>query len=338
MVLSLVLDPDDLLKSINFSHLVSTVKYLVLSFIDGVNPNLFDQYTHKPLDHNLAKTIMIDIRIPRILVASISGASLGLAGVYSQLIYRNTLASPSVMGTQAGGILFAVIGFSLGLDNFHSYLTIPLLVICGVLITHYIILLIFNSITENSIAKILILGLGINILLIGVVTLIINLHSDDLTKSLSMIKWLYGSYSLSGWDDVKLIISTFIIALTISIKFIPQLDIYTLGDYTAQSLGVCCKKLMNICLLSVSILISGSIATSGSIPFIGLLAPHLARIFVGASHKPVVIVSSLLGAILAIFCDLIARIVIYPKELEVGILLTIIGGVFFVIMIISYQR
>ena len=284
--------------------------------------------------------ILFKIRTPRVIVSILSGMSLAMAGLYSQLIFRNQLASPSIIGSQSGGLLFAVIAFSLNLVQINQFI-MPMIIITGVITIHVLVMFLFKILSNGSdlsINKLLIIGFALNILLSGLISLIISMQSHDLSKSVSIMKWLFGSFSLSSRQDVMIIFSTFLIGFFLSLSFQNQLDIYTLGDKHCLSLGISPKKLRNISLIAISVLLSGSLATSGAISFVGLIAPHFARALVGSLHKNVLIISILVGGILTVSCDFLARVIIYPQELEVGIILTIFGGLFFILLLLSLER
>lgn len=287
------------------------------------------------LDH----LIFWDIRLPRALLAALSGASLGIAGALSQGIFRNPLASPSLVGTQSGGVLLAVIGFHL--LNLINWSTIALLTITGCFITHLIIAAMLFGLNRRHhqlrADDLVIVGFAIHIFLGGVTTLILSTTITDADKTLAIFKWLFGSYALATWTDVAMLSVATAGGLSLALAIAYRLDVFSLSQHEAASLAVRPHRLTQQAMLGVSILVGGSVASCGGIPFIGLMAPHMARLSVGGAHGRLIPAAALIGIILTTSCDTLARTIIYPYELETGVLLITLGAPFF-IFILWQQR
>lgn len=283
---------------------------------------------------DISRRILFDIRLPRTLLSALSGASLAVAGVLSQGIFRNPLASPSLVGTQSGGVLFAVVGFHLLAPSGWPGI-VPALAILGCLLSHLIISgALFRQSRKQGKAYMLahdlvMMGLAIHILLAGITTLILSVALTDMDRSLVIFRWLFGSYTFASWSDVALIFSTFVLAGIMAVPLAYQLDVFSLSENEAISLSLNTHQLRQKVLFAISLLVGGSVAACGGIPFVGLMAPHAARLMVGAAHRHLLMASALIGMILTLACDVLARTVIYPEELEAGVLLVTLGGLFF---------
>ena len=278
--------------------------------------------------------ILFDIRLPRTLLSALSGASLAVAGALSQGIFRNPLASPSLVGTQSGGVLFAGVGFHLLAPTGWPGL-VPAAAILGCLLSHLMISgALFYQSRKQGLAYMLshdlvMMGLAIHILLAGITTLILSVILTDMDRTLVIFRWLFGSYAFASWSDVALVTTTLVVAGVMAAPLAYQLDVFSLSENEAISLSLNTHQLRQKVLLAISILVGGSVAACGGIPFVGLMAPHVARLMVGAAHGQLLSASALIGMILTLTCDTLARTVIYPEELEAGVLLVALGGLFF---------
>ena len=284
----------------------------------------------------LSSHLLFHIRLPRTLLALLSGASLAAAGVLSQGIFRNALASPSLVGSQSGGVLFAVMAFAWA-PGPYSFTLIPLSAVLGCLLAHGVVSFIMAVKGWYS-QDLVLLGLGVHILLGGVSAWILSSTFYQGERSLMIIRWLFGSYAFASWWDVALIITTFVLAALLCFRVLRSLDVYVLGEDVARSLSVSTSLLRHLSLGAVSLWVGGSVASSGAVPFVGLMAPHMARFFVGPRHGKLLSLSLIIGASLSLYGDVLARWLRYPEEIEVGILLTLLGGGFFLLMLFSREK
>ncbi|MCY4381445.1 MAG: iron ABC transporter permease [Proteobacteria bacterium] len=314
------------------SSLLGFIGILDLCHLMGINLHLAGENQTNAL---VIKDILTQVRLPRTLVVLLSGASLALAGALSQGIFRNSLASPSVVGSQSGGVLFAVIGFSLA-EYYHWPVMIPVLTILGCMLAHSLISGVFYYFSgRGGIAgdDLVILGFAIHLFLGGLTTMFLSFNLADVEKSLAILKWLFGSYAMANWSDVWLMMITMTLGGVIAFSHSRDLDVFSLSNDEARSLSLNTERLRQIMLFGISVLIGGSVASAGGIPFVGLMAPHIARLFVGGNHQWLFRVSLIIGPILTLLCDTIARSLRYPEELETGIILTILGGPFFIFLL-----
>lgn len=285
----------------------------------------------------ICRTILFDIRLPRNIVASFSGASLALAGCVSQGVFRNPLASPSIIGTNSGGVFATILVFYFGLA-WNDIFYIPAASILGSIISTALVLWIFNWQRMQSVGSLLLLGFAINAFLTGLTSFTLSFLLSDYQKSTSALRWILGSFSSTTWSQVTIVASTFLGGAIISYALSYKLDVLALGENIAKNLAIDVTKLRNISILCLSILVGGSISVAGGIPFIGLIVPHITRILVGPNSKKLFILSAANGATLTLLCDVVARNLTYPVEIEVGSITTLIGAPFFIWLLVTQNK
>jgi iron complex transport system permease protein len=276
----------------------------------------------------MAETILFKIRLPRVLVAALCGGAMAGAGVACQGLFRNALASPSVLGTESGGSLAAVLLFYLGPQVVHIY-AMPLAAGTGALVTTILVLHMARTARGAPLEVLLLIGLAISTLFSAVVSLVISLSLEDYQKAGAIMHWLLGGFSAKGWEHVVLAALPTALGFALLVRLAPRLDVLSLGEDVAKSLSLDVHKTRRLTIATVSILTGSAIATAGALPFVGLVVPHLTRQIVGPSHKRLAIVAVINGMTLTILADLIARTVRAPAEIEVGIVTALIGAPFF---------
>jgi iron complex transport system permease protein len=286
---------------------------------------------------DLARTILLNIRLPRVLVAALCGGAMAGAGVASQGLFRNALASPSVLGTESGGSLAAVLLFYLGPKVAHIY-AMPLAAATGALLTTMIVLRMAKASRGAPLEVLLLTGLAISTLFSAVVSLVISLSLEDYQKAGAIMHWLLGGFSEKGWEHVVLSALPTIFGLALLLHLAPKLDVLSLGEDVARSLSLDVHKTRRLTIATVSILVGGALATAGALPFVGLVVPHLSRQMVGPSHRRLAIVATINGMTLTILADLLARTVRAPAEIEVGIVTALIGAPFFLHQLAKRSR
>ncbi len=278
--------------------------------------------------------IIWNIRLPRILLAFCVGASLALAGAAFQGLLRNPLADPYTIGVSSGASLGAVLVlfFNLSIIGLGSF-TLPILSIVSGLIT---LLIVFGLVRLSSrslaIETIILAGIIVSAFISAVVSLLISL--GDRESMVQIIYWLYGSVGMRGWSYVELIFPFMIIGACILFYYHRELNAMALGEEAADHIGVDVKKGKTFILLGASLLTGASVAVSGAIGFVGLVIPHLVRLVAGPNHRYVLPLSMLTGGSFLILADVIARTIIAPKELPIGVITALIGAPVFAFLLI----
>ena len=267
--------------------------------------------------------ILWQIRIPRVIAAIIVGASLALAGLMAQGACNNALAEPSILGTTAGASLGTVIAVLSGVVQVGSVGAIA----CGALGALGATALTFklaNLRSQLSSFALIIVGIAVSATITAIVGLLSAMVTRADARSISF--WNFGSLALITQDNLIGISITAIIGGVIAWKISPSLDRLSLGDATAFHLGIDVGRVRLIALVAWSVLAGGAVSTVGSIAFIGLAAPHIARFIYGPIHRTLIVHTAIIGALLVVIADTLSRSITQPNELPIGLVTSLIGA------------
>ncbi len=278
-------------------------------------------------------TIVLDIRLPRSLLAVLVGAGIATAGAAIQGLFRNPLADPALIGVSAGAALFAALFIVVGGSQDIALLGMTGSAFVGGLVVTWIVLLVGQR--GGGLSTMLLAGIAVNAIALAGVGLLSYLSSDLQLRSISA--WALGSLNGANWMAVTtaLAIPLFIVLLS---RESVNLNVVTLGDEEAAHLGVSHESLRVRIIVLSALMVGIGVALTGVIAFLGLVVPHLIRMTLGSSHQIVLPGSALLGGLLLLVADTLARTVFAPAELPVGILTALVGGPFFVFLILREQR
>ena len=306
-----------LLLTIVISLLCGSSKMNIIDCIIGL-------FTNKNITFSI---IMRNVRLPRIIASILAGVGLSVSGLIIQSITDNNLASPNIIGVNSGAGLFVILLLFL-LPNMY-YLT-PFASFIGAFLTTLIIIIISQKINNNK-STIILAGIAITALFNGVISLITLLDNDVLST--------YKYFSIGGLNGVTfdlLYIPLLLIVLSITIFyiFVSKIEILSLGDELAKSLGINIKFIKFIALVCASCLASSVVSFAGLLGFVGLVVPHISRKIINGNLKQNLIGSILLGAIVMLIADTIGRCLFLPTELPVGIVMSFIGGPFFLYLLL----
>ncbi|MBO1221334.1 FecCD family ABC transporter permease [Staphylococcus nepalensis] len=271
--------------------------------------------------------IINEYRAPRMFLALIVGSSLAISGALIQGVVRNALASPDVIGITKGASLFAVVIIML-------FPSAPLFILpfgsfIGALMISLILTLLISKFNVKG-SKLALIGLAIGAICTAIVQYLLIRNPLDANTALV---WLTGSLYGHNMSHVWVILPWFIIALPIIFYYCHQLDILTLGDDVAIALGAKVKKVKAILLFLAVILAGASISVVGGLSFLGLIAPHIARQLVGHKHKHITVMSGLLGALILMISDSLARGIHPPIDIPVGVIVAIVGVPYFLFLL-----
>lgn len=267
--------------------------------------------------------ILWQIRIPRVMAAVVVGAAFGVAGLMAQGASNNALAEPSILGTAAGAALGAVIAILLGIAEVGSVAAIISGVIGALLATSLTLNL--ASIRGNlSSFALIIVGIAISATLTAVLGLASVMVTQADARSVSF--WSFGSLALITYENLLGVLGTTCLGVVIAWKTAPNLDRLSLGDQTAFHLGVNVRNVRWMALVALSLLAGGAVSTVGVIAFIGLAAPHIARFIYGPKHRLLVIGSALIGSLILVIADTLARSIAAPNEISIGLLTSLLGA------------
>ncbi|MBM4253131.1 MAG: iron ABC transporter permease [Deltaproteobacteria bacterium] len=286
---------------------------------------------------SMAWTILTELRIPRALTAALVGSALAVAGVLAQGLFRENLASPTVLGTEAGGSIAAAIAFMLGWAH-ENPLLLPLAAFAGAIATTLMALGIAkrsqsqDSITSST-THIMLSGFAINALLGAGTSYLITMTLEEPGRSGRALSFLIGGLAAKGYEHVIIAGVTLSMGLIAGLKVAAALDVLGLGEDTAQSLSIDLQRLRRHTIAVIGILVAGAVAAAGALPFVGLIVPHIARRLIGASHRGLVALAAVQGATLVVAADLAARWLRAPIELPASILTSALGATFFLLLL-----
>ena len=302
--------------------------------VGGVSLSLseFQQVIMAKADARLS-TIVLEIRLPRSLLAVLVGAGVSAAGAAIQGLFRNPLADPALIGVSAGAALFAALFIVIGGSQGIAVLGMTGSAFLGGLIATWVVLLVGQR--GGGLSTMLLAGIAINAIALSGVGLLSYLSSDLQLRSISV--WALGSLNGANWMAVATALA---IPILIGLLYLESrsLNVVTLGDEEAAHLGVSHEKLRIRIILLSALAVGIGVALTGVIAFLGLVVPHLIRMTLGSNHKIVLPGSALLGGLLLLVADTLARTVFAPAELPVGILTALVGGPFFVFLILREQK
>ncbi len=267
--------------------------------------------------------ILWQIRFPRVTAAVIVGAALGVAGLLAQGACNNAVAEPAILGTAAGASFGAVVAISSGLVNVGSLGAIACGTI-GALLTTSLTFRLAAVRGALSSFTLIIVGIAVSAIFTSLVGIASAMVSRADARSISF--WSFGSLALITSENLIGIALTTVIGIAIAWKIAPALDRLSLGDATAFHLGVNVSQVRLGALIALSILAGGAVSTVGSIAFIGLAAPHIARFIYGPSHRRLVAHSAIIGGLIVVAADTLSRTIAQPNELPIGLATALLGA------------
>lgn len=284
-----------------------------------------------------ATTIVWNIRMPRVFLAALVGAALAVAGAAFQALLKNPLADPYTLGVSSGASVGAVatIFFGISLPVIGMY-TLPLLSMIGAIAT-LLIVVSFARMIDRSLRMetIILTGIITSSFFGAMISLMIALTGEELRQ---IIGWLLGSVALRTWTHVQMIAPFVVIAGAWLLVRVRDLNALQLGEDRAHHLGVNVSRVKNEVLIAGSMLTGAAVAVSGTIGFVGLVVPHMVRQLFGADNRHVLPLSMINGASLLILCDLVARTIIEPTELPIGVMTAFIGAPVFAWIFFRQRR
>lgn len=319
-----------------FVALVSTMYGAVNISIDEIFSSL-NKYFRGSDDLSLNERIFIQIRLPRTILCVFVGAALAVGGVLMQALFRNPIVEPGLVGTSSGAAFGAAAYFVLG--SFFKFnageWTLPLAACAGgILSTSLVFLLAHSSRSgKSSVISLLLTGIAINALFLSGVGFLSYIARDPQARSITF--WNLGTLSGANWHSVIIIGATTIICVTIALRYAKHLNALMIGEDEAHYLGINIKRLKLIVLLINVIMVAVATAFVGIIGFVGLIVPHLLRIVKGSDNRYLIRNGVLLGGLLLSLSDFVARMLLRPAELPIGIVTSLIGVPVFIILLRS---
>lgn len=278
-------------------------------------------------------SIVWDIRFPRVLLGAAAGAGLAVCGAALQGVVRNVLADPYVLGISGGASTGAAASILFGLGAGFGAYALPLTAFAGALAAALLVFFIARSNGQITSIRLLLSGVAVGYALSAATSFLI-FSSDSAEGSRSVMFWLLGSLALARWDAfLAVVLISVLLSIGVLLLWSRRLDALTIGDETAYTLGIAPSRARIQLLAIVSLCTGAVVAAVGSIGFVGLVVPHLGRRIVGSTHARLIPISALIGAILLVWADTLARIVMQPRELPIGVITAMLGAPLLLVLI-----
>jgi iron complex transport system permease protein len=284
-----------------------------------------------------ASNILWNIRMPRVVLAGLVGASLAIAGAAFQGLLKNPLADPYTLGVSSGASVGAVVTLFFGISvPFLGLFTLPVFSMLGAFLT-MVTVMSFAKLIDRAMKMetIILTGIIFSSFLGSVISLMISLSGEELRQ---IIGWLLGSVSMRGWPYVTMALPFMTIGFLLLWLNRRELNALVFGEERAKHLGVNVKRRKMMILTGGSILTGAAVSVSGTIGFVGLVVPHMTRMLWGSDHRHVLPLSFINGASLLIICDLVSRTIISPSELPIGVITAFIGAPVFAFIFWKQRR
>ncbi|WP_233510654.1 FecCD family ABC transporter permease [Actinomadura craniellae] len=273
------------------------------------------------------ETIVIDVRLPRVLLCGVVGAGLAVCGMALQALVRNPLADPMLLGVSSGATVGAVLVVVFNLTLFGMF-SLPLAAFCGALAALVAVYFLARSGGRMTTVRLVLAGVAMAEVLSAVASFLV-VTSDDPHKTQAALRWMLGGLAGTTWTVVWIPAAAVLLGTAVLLGVCRPLNLLLAGEEAAAALGLDVHRFRAALFTLVALMIGTIVAVSGSIGFVGLIMPHVVRLLVGADHRRALPAAALLGAAFLITADLAARTLITPEEIPVGILTALVGGPFF---------
>ncbi|RJQ10718.1 MAG: iron ABC transporter permease [Bacillota bacterium] len=277
------------------------------------------------------EAIVLTLRLPRVLLAGVVGASLAVAGGAFQGLFRNPMADPYIIGVSSGAALGASLAIALGVPVTVTGLGgVPLAAFAGAVAAVLLVYAIARVGREVPVGNLLLSGVAVGAFLSALVSLVVVFSRNHIEE---IVFWLMGSLAGRGWTHLGAAVPYLVVGSLILLYLARDLNALLLGEEEAAHLGIDVERTKKLILGAASLLTAAAVATCGVVGFVGLVVPHIVRLMVGPDHRSLLPVSAAAGALLMILADLAARTVIRPGELPIGVVTALLGGPFFLYLL-----
>ncbi|MBP3646724.1 MAG: iron ABC transporter permease [Clostridia bacterium] len=279
----------------------------------------------------ISKNIILNVRLPRVINVALVGAALALCGAAMQGLMRNPLADGSTLGVSSGAALGAVLALAFGRSLPGAAHGSVMLMAMAFAFLSLVLILSLAYVLDRSLStnSIILIGVIFSMFASSVINLIISFAEEHI-KSITF--WTMGSLSGTNFSHARILAIAVLVCGTILLRYARELNAFAIGEDNARHIGVNVKQVKLIVLITVSVLIGVCVSISGSISFVGLVMPHMARMITGPNHKRLLPASMFSGAIFLLLADLVARTLLSPIELSIGVVTSLVGAVAFVVI------
>jgi iron complex transport system permease protein len=287
-----------------------------------------------------AEIIIWQVRLPVVLGAALVGAALAVAGALFQGMLRNPLADPFLIGTSSGAALGATVAFVLPFETIYgSYFPLTMvLAFLGALLTVFFVYGIARTGGRTPVVTLLLAGVVVNAVLVALQTLILTLFPREQFQLQALFNWLSGGIEVTSWFPLGVVAAVIVVGLALSFSLARILDSLALGEESAAHLGLHVERYKFLLVVIASCLTAAAVSISGLVGFVGLVTPHVMRLLLGPNHRSLLPASALGGAIFLTLADLLARTVVAPTVLPVGVFTALVGAPFFLFLLRRSKR
>lgn len=310
---------------------ITVISFLVILFIVSVNTGTI-KVTYKELFYGLFMgnsenvNIIVDLRFPRIIISMLAGASLAVSGVMFQSVLKNPLADPGIIGisSAASFVSTLIISFFPAL-----FFLSPIFAFVGGIIA---CILVYSLAYKGGFSplRIILVGVAVSAMFSGLSSAFSSMSGQSYTQTASMVN---ANISMKTWEDVRLLAVYTVIGLILSLFMAKKCNLMALEDKTIRGLGINVNTLRIVISFAAVLLASITTAIAGTISFVGLIVPHIGRLLVGNDHKKLIPFSIFLGALVMLGADTLGRVIAYPYEISPAVIMSVIGGPFFIILL-----
>jgi len=291
-----------------------------------------------PFTDNLDAQIFFIARLPRVVAAAVVGGSLAAAGVVFQALLRNPLASPDTLGVSSGAALGAMIAITFHFDAVIFGLpAVPLSSVFGSVFALGVVYALASARRRGLSTTVLLLA-GVTMTAFLTAIILFTQYLADFADTFRTVRWLMGTLDVGGYSPILAVLPMLVVAFALFAPLPRALDLISFGEQAATARGVDVVRAERIALVSASLATGAAVSVGGPIGFIGIVVPHLVRLVVGSDHRLVLPASILFGAAFLIACDGVARTLFAPIELPVGVITALIGGPFFLSLLMRSAR
>lgn len=312
---------------------VDKVAMIILSSVVSKVPVLND---HVHIAKNWSsgeEGIIMLVRLPRVLLALLVGASLAVAGVAAQAIFKNPMADPYILGISSGAAMGASLAVVLGTGAITGSIQVG--AFAGSILAAFLVFFIARTGNKIPVETLILSGVAIAAFFAAINSFMMYISGNSLQR---IVFWAMGAFWNAGWNDIFLVTPFAVLGTIIILAFSRDLNVLLLGDESAAHLGTNVGRLKVGILAVISLIAAAAVSVSGIIGFVGLIIPHMMRIIVGPDHRILIPASLLMGGMFMVTADTFSRMVIQPTELPVGIVTALIGAPFFVYLLIRKKK
>jgi cobalamin transport system permease protein len=280
----------------------------------------------------LSDVLILQIRLPRVVLAALVGASLAGAGSLYQALFRNPLADPYILGVSSGAGLGAMLALVMTASATAARFTaVPLTAFAGALITMIVVVQLASIGGRIEAASLLLAGVALSYTLAAITSFVMVVSHEKMAE---IVYWMMGGLGSASWAYVAMITPMFVLGIIVPLVSTRELNLMLLGDERAGHLGLSVERFKILMLAAASLLTAAAVAVAGLIGFVGLMTPHIVRLVLGPDHRRLLPASLLTGAVVLVLADLVARVVLRPIEIPVGIVTAVLGGPFFIWLLV----